>query len=90
VTAVFLGLTPLILFRSVFALAGSAAVSFFVFLLGKKRSGFSIQTAILAGVGFNALFTSLILLLQSLLLPNDLQSSITWLTGRMTLPLPSN
>lgn len=89
VTAVFLGLTPLLFYRSAFALAGAAGVSFAVYLLSRKRSGFSIGTAVLAGVGFNALFTSLILLLQSLLTPNDFQSSVVWLSGRIDLSGPA-
>lgn len=83
VLAVFLGLVPLVLFRSLFALLGAALVSLLVFLLSMKRIGFSISTAILTGVAVNALFSGLIMLTQSLLSPNELQTSVHWLLGQV-------
>jgi iron complex transport system permease protein len=83
VIAVFFSFTPLFLFRTLFSLGAAALVSFLVYLFSKKHNSFSIGTALLAGVGFNALFSSWIMLMQSLLRPNDLQSSIFWLMGNI-------
>ena len=81
VIAVFFSFSPVFLFRTLFSLGAAALVSFLIYLFSKKHNSFSIGTALLAGVGFNALFSSWIMLMQSLLRPNDLQSSILWLMG---------
>ncbi len=83
VIAVFLNLSPLFFFRTSFALIGSFVVSGLVYLLSQSQNRFSMNVAILAGVGFNALFSSLIMLLQALLLPNNLSASIHWLMGQI-------
>lgn len=84
VIAVFLSLTPILVFRTGFALVGAIFVSLLIWLLSRRQnSGFSIGIALLAGVGFNALFSSLIMLMQSMLRPNDLHASISWLMGNI-------
>ncbi len=83
VIAVFFSISPLFIFRTLFSLAAAALVSFLIYLFSKKQNSFSIGTALLAGVGFNALFSSWIMLMQSLLRPNDLQSSVLWLMGNI-------
>lgn len=83
ITAVFSGFSPASLFRALFSLAAAGGVSLLIYLFSRKKGGFSIATALLAGVGFNALFSSWIMLLQSLLRPNDLQLSIRWLMGNI-------
>ena len=81
VIAVFLSLTPLLLTRTAFSLIGAMAVVGLIWVFGNRNGRFSIGGAVLAGVGFNALFSAGILLLQNLLLPNDLRSSIQWMMG---------
>lgn len=81
VTSVFLSLTPFLLYRTVFSMVGALALSLVIFLISNRKTGFSIGTALLSGIAFNAMFSGAIMLMQSLLLPNDLQSSIRWLMG---------
>lgn len=88
VIAVFLNLTPLFFFRTTFALLGALFVSALIYTLSISQRRFSMNIAILAGVGFNALFSSLIMLLQALLRPNELSSSIHWLMGQIDFGSP--
>lgn len=81
VITVFLSLKPIFLYRTIFSLAGSIIIIIVIFLWSNKNNFFSITKAILIGISFNALFSSLIMLLQSLLLPNDFYSSLRWLMG---------
>jgi iron complex transport system permease protein len=83
VLAVFLSLSPLLLYRTFFAIIGALLLSTAILLVSRKKSGFSIETAVLLGVACNALFSSIIFLLQSFLMPNDLQASIRWLMGNI-------
>lgn len=69
--------------RSLFSLAAAGGVSVYIYFLSRRPGSFSLSTALLAGVGINALFSSGVMLLQSLLRPNDLQLSIRWLMGSM-------
>lgn len=89
VIAVFAGLVPLVLFRTAFSLIGALIVTGIILLLGRRRSGFSMGLAVLAGIGFNSLFSGLIMLTQSLLSPNNLHSSIGWLMGNIDHLLPA-
>jgi iron complex transport system permease protein len=81
--AILLSLTPLIFFRTVFALIGASGVSILIWIISRRASRFSIGIAVLAGVGFNALFSGGIMLIQTLLAPNELHSSIAWLMGNI-------
>ncbi len=81
VITVFLSLKPIFVYRTIFSVAGSLAIIIIIFLWSNRKSSFSITKAILLGVSFNALFSSLIILLQSFLLPNDFYASIRWLMG---------
>ena len=81
VISVFLQLTPLFFFRTLFSLCGSFVFTFLVITLSRKRENFSFEKAILLGVSFNSLFSGFIVLLQSFLLPNDFYSSVRWLMG---------
>ena len=89
VISVFFSLTPFLLFRTAFAMAGAVGITFFIFFISTKKNGFSIGTALLAGIAFNALFSGLIMLMQSLLIPNDLPSSIHWLMGSVDFVSPA-
>lgn len=88
VISVFFSLTPFLLFRTAFAMAGAVGLTLCIFSISNKKTGFSIGTALLAGIAFNALFSGLIMLMQSLLIPNDLQSSIRWLMGNVDFVSP--
>lgn len=88
VISVFLSLTPFLFFRTAFAMTGAVGLTLFIFAISNKKTGFSIGTALLAGIAFNALFSGLIMLMQSLLIPNDLQSSIRWLMGNVDFVSP--
>lgn len=81
VITVFLSLKPIFVYRTIFSVVGSLAIIIIIFLWSNRKSFFSITKAILLGVSFNALFSSLIILLQSFLLPNDFYASIRWLMG---------
>jgi iron complex transport system permease protein len=89
VLSVFFSLTPFLFFRTAFAMTGAVGISLVIFAISNRKTGFSIGTALLAGIAFNALFSGLIMLLQSLLLPNDLQSSIRWLMGNVDYAAPA-
>jgi len=88
VLSVFLALTPVFLFRSLFSLIGAMGVAFLILNISKTRAGFSMNLSILAGIGLNALFGALIMLLQSILRPNALQTSIRWLMGSIDIRGP--
>ncbi len=81
VVSVFFQLTPLFLFRTFFSLSASIIFIFILILWNSKKSFFSVDRVILLGISFNSLFSALIVLLQSFLLPNDFYSSIRWLMG---------
>ncbi|MGC8764902.1 MAG: FecCD family ABC transporter permease [Brevinematia bacterium] len=81
VISVFSGLTPLIFFRTFFSLSGSLLFIFVLILWGSRKNLFSIERMVLLGISFNSLFSALIILFQSFLLPNDFYSSVRWLMG---------
>jgi iron complex transport system permease protein len=75
------GLSPLLLFRTGGALAGAVTVTALVAAAASAGGTFSISRALLAGVAFNAIFSGLIMLTQSLLAPNDLRMAVGFLMG---------
>ncbi|MCX7820062.1 MAG: iron ABC transporter permease [Brevinematales bacterium] len=81
VVTIFLSLKPIFVYRSIFSISASLIIITIIFFWSRKKNFFSITKAILIGVSFNALFSSLIILLQSFLLPNDFYASIRWLMG---------
>jgi iron complex transport system permease protein len=83
VIPVFLALSPLFVYRTLFALAGSAGLAAAIFLISRRSSRFSLGTALLSGIAFNAFFSGLIVLIQSLLMPNDFQAAVRWLMGNL-------
>ncbi len=89
VIPVFLSLSPLLFYRTLFALGGSAGLAFCIYLISRRSSRFSLGTALLSGIAFNAFFSGAIVLIQNLLLPNDFQASVRWLMGNLDyLSLP--
>ena len=67
-----------------FAFAGSAAVIFLVFVLGKRRGELEPNVLLLTGVMVGAFFSAAILFLMSFL--NDsLRSAVFWLIGSLSI-----
>lgn len=83
VLASWLGLTPLLFFRTAFSITGAVLVSSAVFAVSLRSAGFSLSRALLFGIAANSFFSALIMLFQSLLKPNDLQASILFLMGNI-------
>ncbi len=81
VLTILFSLKPIFIYRSIFSIVFSLIIIIVIFLWSKQKSFFSITKAILLGVSFNALFSSLIVLMQNFLNPNDFYSSIKWLMG---------
>lgn len=79
--AVFFNLSPLFVFRSVCAIFTGILVTLLIIILSIRKKFFSVVVAILLGVAFNSFFSSLIILFQSFLLPNDFYSSVRWIMG---------
>ncbi|OHD54901.1 MAG: hypothetical protein A2Y33_16145 [Spirochaetes bacterium GWF1_51_8] len=83
VIAVFFSVTPILVFRSLFGIAGGLAAGLLILMLSRRKQGFSIGVAILVGVGFNSFASAGIVLSQTLMRPNDFRSSVSWLLGNI-------
>ncbi|MGL5253817.1 MAG: FecCD family ABC transporter permease [Brevinema sp.] len=76
--ASFWALAPILIWRTSFSLVGSFICILFLFYAGRKHRA---ELLILMGVGINALCSSLIVIIQGLLSPNNLAVSFMRISG---------
>jgi iron complex transport system permease protein len=81
VLAAFFMFSPMLLFRTSFSVIGAILLFLLIFTMSKRKFGFSIGSAVLFGIAFNAFFSSSIMVFQNLLMPNQFSASVRWIMG---------